>query len=408
MAASVNGQDSTFVKDSPKPGDGILSFLNRYNLLDSCDRHFFYFLNEMEGYEGLRLEHTYRLPLWVKKYNGKSIRSTLAVDDYDYAKQIADFNDSLYARGVKPGDYRLDSILWIPNSLIHCAENNHAKIITNQPMDEDTSNTVSRVPKIPKVETKEVETVTFALLGKDDEVVDIRSDKLKGHIYYLVSGHGGPDPGAIGSYGHKRLCEDEYAYDVTLRLANNLIRHGAKIYVIIQDENDGIRNDEILPCDDDEVNYGGYKLPRNQLSRLKMRADAINKLYRENQKKGIIQRQLVFHVDSRAKSERVDMFFYHTSRSRSGRKMAESLRAHIDKQYGIHQKNRGYKGTVASRNLYMLNKTLPTTVYIELGNIRNGLDQKRFLLASNRQAIANWFTDGILNYELSFKPKVGS
>ena len=70
-------------------------------------------------------------------------------------------------------------------------------------------------------------------------------------------------------------------------------------------------------------------------------------------------------------------------------------------KYGQHQKNRGYNGTVAARNLYMLKKTLPTSVYVELGNIRNEKDQKRLILESNRQALANWFSEGIIKYETS-------
>lgn len=355
----------------------------------------------MEGFEGLELERRYKLPIWVFTYNGKSIRSTLAIKDYDHAKRIAGFNDSLYQRGIKPTDYRIDSSLWVPNSLLDCG----------LPKKDLTDSLAVLNPKKQEEPTREpadsVETVTFPLLGKNDEVIDIRSDKLKNHIYYLVSGHGGPDPGAIGKYGSYNLCEDEYAYDVTLRLANNLIRHGAEVHVIVQDENDGIRNEAILPCDTDEKCYGSGRIPYNQLARLKQRADTINKLYRQRRKKDVVQRVIIFHVDSRAANERVDMFFYHASNSRSGKKMAESLRIHIDQKYGIHQRNRGYKGTVEARNLYMLKKTLPTSVYVELGNIRNDLDQKRFILESNRQAIANWFTEGVIKYEQSFMPKAG-
>ena len=44
----------------------------------------------------------------------------------------------------------------------------------------------------------------------------------------------------------------------------------------------------------------------------------------------------------------------------------------------------------------MIRKTLPVTVYIELGNIQNELDQVRLIENNNRQAIANWLTDGFL------------
>ena len=37
--------------------------------------------------------------------------------------------------------------------------------------------------------------------------------------------------------------EDEYAYDVALRLARNLMQEGAEVRIIIQDAKDGIRED---------------------------------------------------------------------------------------------------------------------------------------------------------------------
>ena len=63
----------------------------------------------------------------------------------------------------------------------------------------------------------------------------------------------------------------------------------------------------------------------------------------------------------------------------------------------MHQPWRGYHGTVAPRDgLFMLKSTRPRTVYIELGNIRNPLDQRRFVSVDNRQALANWLTEGLL------------
>ena len=55
------------------------------------------------------------------------------------------------------------------------------------------------------------------LFGKELAQVKVTSSRLKGACFYVVSGHGGPDPGAIGRVGRTELHEDEYAYDVALR-----------------------------------------------------------------------------------------------------------------------------------------------------------------------------------------------
>ena len=46
-------------------------------------------------------------------------------------------------------------------------------------------------------------------------------------------------------------------------------------------------------------------------------------------------------------------------------------------------------------NLHIISNTLPTAVFIELGNIRNTDNQKRLILSDNRQALANWIYPGL-------------
>ena len=100
-------------------------------------------------------------------------------------------------------------------------------------------------------------------------------------MFYLVSGHGGPDPGAIGIYQGRQLHEDEYAYDIILRLARELLSRGAKVHIIIQDKKDGIRDGHVLANSKRETCMGD-PIPLNQVARLKQRCDWVNKLYRKD------------------------------------------------------------------------------------------------------------------------------
>ncbi|MCB2205946.1 N-acetylmuramoyl-L-alanine amidase [bacterium] len=237
---------------------------------------------------------------------------------------------------------------------------------------------------------------SFPIFGSAYADVEVRDHRLRGAVYYIVSGHGGPDSGARGKRNGKTLCEDEYAYDVALRLARNLLSHDAKVYIITRDENDGIRDEKYLACDSDETIWRGKAIPRGQLARLRQRTDVVNALHRRN-RHAAYQRQIVLHVDSRQKGSRVDIFFYHHSESTAGRRTASQLQRTIEEKYRRHQPSRGYHGTVDARDrLYMLRKTLPRTVYIELGNIRNSQDQRRFVSVDNRQALANWLSEGLL------------
>jgi N-acetylmuramoyl-L-alanine amidase len=125
--------------------------------------------------------------------------------------------------------------------------------------------------------------------------------------------------------------------------------------------------------------------------------DVINALYRKHKAEGIKkQRAIIIHVDSRGHGQRIDMFFYHSPKSNQGKELATILMNTIKEKYDEHQQGRGYSGTVTARNLHMLRKTYPVSVYAELGNIRNTLDLKRFIIEDNRQAVANWLCEGLL------------
>jgi N-acetylmuramoyl-L-alanine amidase len=236
-------------------------------------------------------------------------------------------------------------------------------------------------------------TVRHEIFGKDYANVEIIDNQLKGAVFYLVSGHGGPDPGAVGIFGNWQLCEDEYAYDVTLRLARKLIQHGATVYMIVFDPKHGIRDDSYLKPDKTEKCYPNQTIPLNQLKRLQQRTDAVNELYKKH--RGSFQRMISVHVDSRSHGQNIDVFFYHNKDSQTGRKAATTLQKTLQRKYDQHQPGRGYKGTVSDRNLYEVRNSLPVAVYIELGNINHQRDQQRFIIPSNRQAVANWLSEGL-------------
>ena len=233
------------------------------------------------------------------------------------------------------------------------------------------------------------------LLGKQSERIELIDQRLKGSLFYLVSGHGGPDPGAMGKIGNNILCEDEYAYDITLRFGRELLRHGAKVYFIVRDPHDGIRNDLYLRSSKDEFCYPDNPIPLNQVKRLKQRVDAINTLYR-SEPPGGYKRCIELHVDARETKKNIDLFFYYDEGSKHGERLATTLRDAIERKYQLKQPGRGYSGDVSTRALYMLEKTIPTAVFIELGNINHFRDQQRLIYANNRQALANWLSEGVM------------
>ena len=389
ISTSILAADSYYYAVKAKNGDGIYSLLRRYHLDGhSCNRSQFLSLNNLDIEDKLITGKNYKLPIMIYDYNGTSIRTTIGIDSWEKAVRIKKYNEDILARKLRRTQYHESKILWVPYHEMHCLADSPQK----------SSKPVSSKEIVNKVPSKG-NYINIDLFGEDDKRVEIKDNSLKGKVYYIVSGHGGPDPGAMCSKAcSNELCEDEYAYDVCLRLCRELISHGATAHMIIQDKNDGIRDEMYLACDKDEVCLGA-RIPLNQKKRLHQRAEAINNLYLKYKKQGVKdQMALMVHVDSYTKDRRQDVYFFHHKTSKKSKKLAQSLQDTFKEKYNYFQKNRGYKGFVKGRGLYMLNNTLPTAAYVELANIRNPNDQKRLILDSNREALAKWLYEGMVAY----------
>ncbi len=374
ITASLFAGEPQYLSVKPGSGEGAYALLKKYKLTaKACNLKIFKEINKLNDDLKILSGKSYKLPIIVYKYNAVSIRTTIGNNDLDLARTIQSYNEKLDKSGLKKNDYRNDNILWVPYEYLHCFDKN-----TN-------------------VTSEKQEDKVYPIFGKKYQKIEVKDKKLANCVYYIIGGHGGPDPGAQGKYNGHTLSEDEYAYDISLRLARNLLEHSAIVHVIIRDPNDGIRDDVVLKSDKDEVCWENQKIPLNQIRRLNQRSYAVNSLYAKYKKKKVKkQRVIILHVDSRSKGQRLDMFFYHSPKSNTGKKLANTLNNTSERKYAQHQKSRGYTGTVEARNLHVLRKTHPPAVFIELGNIRNAKDQKRFVLEDNRQAVANWLTDGLI------------
>lgn len=368
----------SFHTATARDGDGVYSLLRRYQLLHSNDNIAkFYDINGLKSGDQLVRGKTYKLPVLVYPYDGVSIRSSTGIEDLEIAKRIEAYNLSIANLGIVDKPYLESKILWVPMHTISA----HPDIAEASPTSKPEP-------------TKKI--IHEPLFGAQYADTEISSEVLKGRVFYLISGHGGPDPGAMSEVNGNTICEDEYSYDVALRLARKLMEHGAKVEMIVQDLNDGIRDGQILDCDKDEKSMGKTTIPLRQIIRLQQRTHEVNNLYRQYRKEGYKEHSVVcIHVDSRNPQRRQDVFFYYYEGSKTGREMAFDLQNTFRDKYAKYRPGRNYSGTVSPRGLYVLRHTDPPAVYIELANIKNPEDRKRILPRENRQALANWIFEGL-------------
>ena len=383
---NIAAAQPTYLQATAEEGQGVLSLLRTYSCLNDCNLKFFYELNSGVKKRGLIAKSVYRLPIIVYRYNGKSIRSTIGIQDRPRAENIQSYNEQMYGLKLKKGDYRKDRQLWVPYHFITCPE---------QESESAGSSMQGNVPIASK--TPVGVRGNYALFGPKHARVPLYDNSLKGRVYYVIAGHGGPDPGAVARRGGRTLAEDEYAYDISLRLTRNLLSHGATVYMIVRDPNDGIRSGMYLKPDKDEVVWGNIPIPQSQKERLSQRSDIVNALYQKNRKRGVgFQRMIVIHIDSQRRKERTDMYFYYQSEDQRSKSFAQKIHATIGDKYRQYQKGRGYTGTVSTRDLHMLRETDPVGVFIELGNIKNPNDQDRWVIEKNRDFVAQWLAEGIM------------
>jgi N-acetylmuramoyl-L-alanine amidase len=338
-------------------GQGVGDLLAQYGLED---RHATAFtrLNRQEGnvIGGiLKPGMLYRLPIHIENYNGPTISKALGVTHND-AKKIQAYNTEVYNRGLKPQIWD-DHLLWFPYFT----------------RDNDKYGSVYR---------------SF----------EVTSTQLENCIFYLSAGHGGPDPGTIGVREGETICEDEYSLDITLRLARELERNGARVVVVIQDE--GVRDRKFLPGDSDEVFANGQTIADDLKTRLKQRTSLVNRIY-ANTPEINHQRFLSIHIDFRSNDQtHVDFDLYHHESSRDGQELASILQQTISQNYSSRLGGRNFVGKIIAqpeeKSFFVIRETKMPAVLLELANINNELDQLRFIVIDSRQRIAEWLCDGLI------------
>jgi N-acetylmuramoyl-L-alanine amidase len=384
-----------------KKGENIELLLKRHLLSPhNCNIKEFVKINKITSKNKIIAGKIYKLPLVIVPFNGKNIRTSTGINDLHIAKKIEKLNTDLLAKGIRDQHFKKSKKIWVPTAEFGCAEDDIKINIEESEIkvknDKSEEGISSAVISGTELKRKGIKSIHVPLMGAGYDEVHIEDFSLAGEVYYIISGHGGPDPGAVCSDCPSKMCEDEYAYDVALRLARNLMQHGATVEMIVQDENDGIRDEKYLKCDHDEKTLGNKVIPLGQKARLQERAYTVNKLHKKYKKKGFkVHKAIEIHVDSRSKNTRQDVFFYYNKHNKISKELANSVQKVFESKYETHQKGRGYTGFVEDRGIYMVRNVTPPILFVELANIRNASDQERLLLNTNRQALANWLFEGL-------------
>lgn len=443
LAEPIPTKSHVYLTIKAQEGQGVYGLLRSYKLLSNPNNvDLFYQINGLTKDAVLVKNRYYKLPITVHQFDGKSIRSSIGINNLNQAKQIEKYNLSLIKSEPKKNLFKEDKTIWVPLSITskipqvkipgkiaqqHLKEINTSPftthkedskkqylmssmssakpiLVADRKMTHEELLLVAKPSEMVSASTSVAtkvssRTLNVPLFGSNYGSVHIHSNELTNEVFYIVPGHGGPDPGAIAKNvdGNYTICEDEYAYDVSLRLAKNLLEKGATVYVIVQDTNDGIRDEKYLDCDADEECLGGCDIPLSQKKRLKQGIAKVNMLHAKHKKKGVKKQWMVsLHIDAQSEENRQDVYFYYQSESSISKNKAVDIQKVFEEKYQTYRKSQNYNGTVSSRPLYVVRYSNPEPIFIELANIHNPEDRKRILYPKNRQLLADWITEGFL------------
>ena len=107
---------NTYFKTEALPGDGVYSLLRRYGLdVNSCNHSKFYEINDLKNGSQLKVGKTYSLPIIIYAFNGKTIRSSVGIKDWNTAKAIENYNEMMLDDGYRQKSFKKDKVLWLRN-----------------------------------------------------------------------------------------------------------------------------------------------------------------------------------------------------------------------------------------------------------------------------------------------------
>lgn len=190
-----------------------------------------------------------------------------------------------------------------------------------------------------------------------------KSEALKNVVYYLIT-------------ENDTNAQNDFAKDVELNLAKNLLENGAHVFVL------------------EPSGMSFSKKEKEELELMGAYVEAINKRFLKHS--GKYQRLLVIRANGEIKG-RMDVSVYHHEKSNEGKRLAQNLRE-VFAKHGI--KNRSSKDIEAifedENTLYLAKNVLPAVSLLDIDGGSDESNAKSIEVISNKNSMAQWLANGIL------------
>ncbi len=207
-----------------------------------------------------------------------------------------------------------------------------------------------------------------------------KSTRLKNAVIYLISGN---------SVDATSASVNKLTDEITLNLAQELMVHGAQVYLIESEA----ENKHALAEESPFKKTEGAMAP---LSQMQEYVEIINKKYLKHQ--GKYQRLLITRVNDDITDEHCEVSVYHHNSSEDGRRIAANIQRTFNENSIESKPFREYTEIFTDKNnLYLAKNALPPITLIEIGNGKKLTIEDTILVNADQELLSNIITSGVLN-----------
>ena len=216
----------------------------------------------------------------------------------------------------------------------------------------------------------------------NDELDNIspKSSRLKNAVIYLISGN---------NLNNSSSSINSITDAITLNLAEELMVHGAQVYLIKSDLKEKQKPFKVAL---DQNTEGAMA----EISQMREYVEVINKKYLKHQ--GKYQRLLITRVrNDDIKSKHCKVSVYHHNNSENGRSIASNIQR-IFKENSIKRKSfKEYTDVFTDKNnLYLAKNALPAITLIDIDKENKPTIDDVILVDSNQALLSNLIASGVL------------
>lgn len=290
---------------------------------------------------------------------------------------VAEKGDGIFSilrkQGLNPAKYYADFVELNKDNLRNGSELHLGRAYIIPSVSDSYKNTAIQVQAENDIE----ESIFEAELAS----ISPKSTKLKNAVIYLISGNN-----LLG----KSSKVDMLSQEITLNLAQELMVHGAQVYLI----KSNVKSKALIIEDAyrDNVSEGAMA----DLSQMQEYVEIINKKYLKHQ--GKYQRLLITRVNNNITEEHCKVSVYHHNSSENGRRIASNIQ-HVFNENSIESKPfKEYTEIFTDKNnLYLAKNVLPAITLIQIGNDKKPTIEDIILVNSNQEIFSSLITNGVLN-----------